>query len=153
MMNPSIDIKLLRHAAKRASQRPEYLGWVLARYLSIENISRHDLARRFNIEDSELLRLELCLKPRGESFAEDVEQIASKFGIDAGVLANMIRLVESTAVMTDLKKEEVEVDTGLLMAARARKKNRHSKHTEGNGKHTEGNGKHTEGNGNDDQSK
>jgi uncharacterized membrane protein len=114
--------KMLAHAANRARTRPAYLAWIFGRYLQIENMIEDDLAKFLKITTAELPRLGLCLRPRAGHFADDIEQISAKFHVDAGALAIVVRLVESVEAMTAANDQTALPDTGLLMAARARKK-------------------------------
>jgi hypothetical protein len=122
-MTPSDDAKLLAYAASRAKGHPHYLGWVFARYGELENISEHDLAEILSTTSHNLLRLGLCLRPRADHFAEDIEQIRDKFNIDAIALATVVRLVESVEAIA-AGTGTVSAESGLLMAARAQKKKR-----------------------------
>ncbi len=114
--------EMLAHAANRARTRPAYLAWVFGRYLQIENILEDDLAKFLKISTLDFPRLGLCLRPRADHFADDIEQISAKFRTDARVLATVVRLVESVEVMAAASAKTVPSDSGLLMAARARKK-------------------------------
>jgi len=112
--------RLLSYAAKRARLRPSYLGWIFARYIELENSSAYELGKILGAETNDLSRIELCLKPREEFFADDVKQIASKFNVNPGELARVIRLVEAVEAMTSLDNEKISMETGFLLAARAR---------------------------------
>lgn len=120
--------KMLAFAAERAKTRPDYLAWVLDQYKETEHLSDDDLARFLQIRISQLPRLGLCLRPRLDHFTADVEQISSKFGADSYALARVVRLVESVSVMATAKTDSK--DSGVLMAARARKDKRKLKQKE-----------------------
>jgi len=113
--------RLLVYAAQRAKARPDYFGWVLARYIEREHISEAELATRLAITPHDLPRLALCLRPRAEHFADDIRQISTKFHIDATALAGIVRLVESIETLAASNPGMLAADAGLLMAARARK--------------------------------
>jgi hypothetical protein len=113
--------RLLAYAAQHAKARPEYLGWVLAQYIEREQISEDQLARYLRIAGQDLPHLALCLRPRAEHFADDVRQISAKFHIDSAVLATVVRLVESVEALAARDAGEGSADSGLLIAARARK--------------------------------
>jgi hypothetical protein len=118
---------LLARAAGRASERLEYLGWVLVRYAEAERKTDWELADKLGLFVLDYHRLRLCLRPRAKSFATDVQQIAAKFAMDAGELAKIIRHVE---VLEGMKEEPTTValgEAGLLIAARARSKGARSK--------------------------
>lgn len=108
--------------ADRTRHRPEYMGWFLARYGNAEKKTDQDLARFLSLSIHDFRRLQLCLRPRYESFAADVQHIADHFGIDSTKLAKMMRHV---AVLEGMKADGVvnqDGESGLLMAARARSK-------------------------------
>jgi hypothetical protein len=113
---------LLARMASRAVDRSEYLGWVLARYADSEQKTDEMMASLLRMPAHDLYRIRLCLRPRSQSFADDVGQIARKFGADATFLAQVIRHVEALEGMKDSSKVEKTNDAGLLMAARARPK-------------------------------
>ena len=116
--------RLLQYAAHRAKARPDYLGWILTRYIEREHISEAELATRLGIISHDLLRLALCLRPRTEHFAHDIRQISAKFHIDATALAGIVRLVESLETLAATNAAMLSAEAGLLMAARARKQSR-----------------------------
>jgi hypothetical protein len=78
-----------------------------------------------------LARLSLCLRPRADCFAEDVEHISATFNLDAGRLAQIVRFVESMEAMASSDTSTVSAESGLLMAARARKQSRQRQDKEG----------------------
>jgi hypothetical protein len=125
--------RLLEYAAQRTKTRPEYLGWVLARYVEREHIPEAELATRIGITPHDIPRLALCLRPRAEHFADDVRQISTKFHIDATALAGIVRLVESLETLAATHPNLPSGEAGLLMAARARKRPRQTQDDEGQG--------------------
>jgi hypothetical protein len=116
--------RLLDYAAQRAKARPDYLGWVLARYIERERISEAELAIRLGSTPHDLPRLALCLRPRAEHFVDAIRQISTKFHIDATALAGIVRLVESLETLAAMNAATLSAEAGLLMAARARKQPR-----------------------------
>ena len=130
-MTRSDDARILAYAANRAKAHPHYLGWVLARYSKLENIAEPDLAKILGTTSHDLARLSLCLRPRADCFAEDVEHISATFNLDAGRLAQIVRFVESIDTMALPDTNTVSAESGLLMAARARKKSRQRQDKEG----------------------
>jgi hypothetical protein len=129
-MTHSDDTRMLTYAANRAKAHPYYLGWVLTRYSTLENITEPDLAQILGTTSHDLARLSLCLRPRPDCFAEDVEHISATFNLDAGRLAQIVRFVESVEAMADPDTSTVATESGLLMAARARRQNRKSRDKE-----------------------
>ena len=113
--------RLLAYTAQRAKTRPEYWGWVLARFLERERMSEADLMQRLEITAHDLPHLALCLRPRADHFVDDVRQISAKFRIDPTPLATVIRLVDSFEALAVKDSPEGLADSGSLMAARARK--------------------------------
>jgi hypothetical protein len=120
-MTPPQHKRLLDYTAQRAKARPEYLAWVLARYIEREHLSEAELAQRLAITAHDLPHLGLCLRPRADHFADDVRQISARFNIDPSILATVVRLVESLEALATGNVQEVSGSAGLLMAARARK--------------------------------
>jgi hypothetical protein len=129
--------RLLDYAAQRARTRPDYLGWVFARYIERERISEAEVATRLGAPLADLPRLALCLRPRAGHFTEDLRQISSRFQIDAAALAGIVRLVESLDSFSPPHPATPSADAGLLLAARARKRPGNAQDDEG-GEHDAG---------------
>jgi hypothetical protein len=89
--------ELLTHAARRAQDRPSYVAWALARAKAREGLSDETLAARLGIATVDLPRLALCLRPRPDQWAEDLAQIAIRFGLAPEPLAAVLRAVEAPA--------------------------------------------------------
>ena len=121
-MNDPNRSALMARAAGRASGRPGYLGWMFARYADAERRTDKEMADMLGLSPQDYHRLRLCLRPRAQFFVEDVQQIATRFGVDTGELARVIRHVEAVEGMKARPAESFESDAGLLMAARARRK-------------------------------
>ncbi len=118
-MTPEEQARLLQHAAARATTRPEFLGWVLARYAELEKMGDDVLRQQWLVSTSDWPRVQLCLRPRAEAFLQDVTQIANEFHLDRGALAAIVRRVDAVAV---LQANEQPGAAGSLLAARTRKK-------------------------------
>jgi hypothetical protein len=112
-------VALLRQAAERASSRPEFLAQVLALYQEIEGMTESHLREQLGITEANWPRLQLCLRPRTDSFLKDVTQIAKAFGIDRATLASIIRRVDAVG---SYQKREQPGHSGTLLAARTRKR-------------------------------
>jgi hypothetical protein len=125
------DTRMLAYAANRAQAHPHYLGWVLAQYSKLENIAEPDLAKILGTTSHDLARLSLCLRPRADHFTEDVEHISATFNLDTGRLAQIVRFVESMEAMALPDTSPISAESGLLMAARARKQSRQRQDKEG----------------------
>jgi hypothetical protein len=113
------DASLLQNAATRATTRPEFLGWVLARYAELEKLAEDSLRQEWGISTNDWSRLQLCLRPRANAFLQDVTQIAAEFRLDRGALAAIVRRVDAVEI---LRTNEQPGGVGSLLAARARKK-------------------------------
>jgi hypothetical protein len=117
-VKPDDATRFLHRAAARARTRPAYLGWALARYEALESLRADRLREQLGVSAEDWPRLQLCLRPRGDAFLQDVTQITSAFGIDRGTLAALLRRVDAVeAVQT----QEQPGRAGSLLAARTRK--------------------------------
>jgi hypothetical protein len=116
----SNDAGLLARAATRAAMRPEFLGWVLDRFVQLEGLSKVELKKRLNVNWVDFTRLAFCLRPRDQHFESDIHEICRKFSIESQPLAELVRLVDSVQTMASTLT--VSSESGVLMAARARKK-------------------------------
>lgn len=112
--------ELLARAAERASTRPEYLGWVLARYMESEALAWPEVAAMLGTSEPST-RLALCLRPRPEHFAEDVNAIAAQLRLDAAALGRIVRLVDTLRAMAGNEPTQ-RPEHGALLAARRRRK-------------------------------
>jgi hypothetical protein len=117
-MTDDLSTQLLHRIAARACARPEFLGWLLVRYLEIEKVSEEQLVELLEMRGDDLPRLKLCLRPDADRFLADVTQIAGKFRLSLAKLAGVIRRVEAVEAMSGAA---AAAGTPLL-AARARKK-------------------------------
>jgi hypothetical protein len=104
--------ELLTHAARRAQERPAYVAWALAQVQVREGLSDDALAARLGIATVDLSRLALCLRPRPDHWAEDLAQIATKFGLAPEPLAAVLHTVEPHEAMK-LKLLQQAIDEGL----------------------------------------
>ena len=118
-MNPANLETLMHRAAETASTRPAFLGWVLARYQEIEGIASDALQIKLRASEAAWPRLQVCLRPRAESFLTDLTQIAEEFGLDRTLLASIIRRVDAVLMVQGCKHHQ---EAGTLLAARSRKK-------------------------------
>lgn len=119
MIGPSgsaLSARLMRRAAERAVDRPEFMAWVLARYRAAERIDEDRLAVFLGISREVLDRVAVCGRPRPELFKEDVEAIAERFGVTVVRLVNLIREVEVLEAFAPMR----EGSGAALAAARDR---------------------------------
>jgi hypothetical protein len=126
-MNKSNHSSLLVRAADKASQRPEYLGWVFRQYAELEKKTETDMAGALGVSRLDYQRLRLCLRPRPEKFSADAQQIAAKFAANVAELARIVRHLEALVAMRDEPAATTLPEAGWMMAARARGKGKHSK--------------------------
>jgi hypothetical protein len=117
-VKPHDPANVLRRAAGRARLRPEFLGWVFARYEDNEGMQEEGLREHLGVAAADWPRLQLCLKPRADAFLQDVTQIAREFAINRAALAAVVRRVESVEV---LRTREKPGGKGSLLAARTRR--------------------------------
>ena len=114
-------ITSIRAAAAQATRRPDYLAWVFAQYADAEGKTAGELAATLGVTGSDLSRLALCLRPRPDHFAADIQAIATRWKTEPAALAQIVRHVEVLHGMTE-NEPPAMAEHGLLMAARARKK-------------------------------
>lgn len=107
--------------AHRVEDEELFLASVLADYARTENLDDHGLAERLGCPVKTLVSLRLCLRPDPEPdvFRREVDRIASRFAVDAGLLAEAIRRSNALRIMRS--KADAE-EGGLLVAARDRRK-------------------------------
>lgn len=115
--------RLFGRAGERASARPTYLGWVLRRYMEMEGLDWDALAEILGASVG-FSTLALCLRPRPNHFASDVRAIATKFGLHAAALANIVRMVDAAET---LRAGEPTEASGTLIAARSRPSREHER--------------------------
>ena len=103
--------------ARRVEGDDFFLASALADYAHAEDLDDRGLAQRLGCPTKTLVSLRLCLRPDPEPvvFRREVVRIASRFEVDAGVLAEAIRLSYATRAMRGKIGTE---RGGLLMAAR-----------------------------------
>ncbi len=107
--------------ARRVEDEELFLASVLADYARTEDLDDQGLAERLGCPVKTLISLRLCLRPDPEPdvFRREVDRIASRFEIDAGLLAEVIRRSNALRMMRNKAGAE---EGGLLMAARDRRK-------------------------------
>jgi hypothetical protein len=105
-----------KRAARRAIDRPFFLAGALHTYQEENGLSDTELADFLGCRPEDLPRLALCRQPVESSFLKDVTHLASRFGLNGGRLAALIRDIEVS--------EEFQVGSGpTAMAARDREDN------------------------------
>lgn len=121
----------LARLASRLSADAQFMANALVTYQSQERLNDQALAERLGLTPAMLARLALCRRPQPAkaSFGDQVRQIATYTGVDAGKLANLIHEVDAVQAMNALRTraDDRESDTepastalGWLAAARDR---------------------------------
>jgi len=85
-----------KRAARRAIDRPFFLAGALQIYQEENGLSETELADFLGCSPEDLPCLALCRQPVGPSFLNDVTHLASRFGLNGGRLAALIRDIEVT---------------------------------------------------------
>lgn len=111
----------LESAARRAQRETWTLGWSLSHLAELEGTSSRELATELNCDPVTVQWLFLCRSPSGERFAQDVEQIASRFSLDVKRLAGLVRRADA---ITALAAPGQRASEGILLAARDREKDK-----------------------------
>lgn len=108
----------LRALARRIADDPDFLASPLAVYARAEGLDDKALARRLGCLPSRLDAIRLCRKPRPDAaaFSQDVDRIATAFGIDGGVVAEAVRMADVLRVLGTSPE-----DRASLLAARDRR--------------------------------
>jgi hypothetical protein len=108
----------LDRLAQRVTSDPGFLAAALAAYGKSEGLDDAALAARLGCDPPILTNLRLCRMPRPQppQFGQDVERIAGRFGVQAEVLADMVRRGQN------LLRFQAGATPGTLLAARDRPK-------------------------------
>jgi hypothetical protein len=95
--------KHIENMAKRLETDPFFLACPLKLYSTSEGLTEQQLADRLKCPTTALVQVRLCRAPasEGETFHEDVERIATRFSVDADVLAEAIRRGQAISQMTE----------------------------------------------------
>lgn len=106
--------------ARRIEDDEFFLASALADYARMEHLDEQGLAKALGCSVEGLVSLRLCRRPRPqpEFFRKDVDQIASRFGAKAEVLAEVVRRHDALREMRAGPTREMG---GTLMAARDRR--------------------------------
>lgn len=109
----------LTSLAGRLARNPLFLAAPLARYAARYSLDDDALAARLGCSPETLTDLRLCRNPHAEPprFGQDIERIATHFGVDADRLAEVVR--DGQGQMHLLRPDaEDAAAPGFLMAAR-----------------------------------
>lgn len=119
--SPSTD-ELLTLAAARAGGHPHLFASVLARYAALNNLDDAGLRAEIGCDARTLTRLRLCLRPGPDpsAFTLDIQRLAESLGLNAAVLAQIVREVDATGVFSRSLGQGPFSSTpgGMLKAAR-----------------------------------
>ena len=108
------------------ASRPHLLSWVLARYREINGLSEEEVRNMLGCDRDTYNHLRLCGRPDPDpaEFAVDVQRVAEKLGVDAGLLASIVRDVDAHAAFTQGNRGAADCPfsstRGMLKAARDR---------------------------------
>ena len=105
--------------ARRIEGDEFFLASALADYARTEHLDEQDLAKTLGCSVEDLVSLRLCRRPRPqpELFRKEVDQIASRFGARAEVLAEVVRRHDA---LREMRAGPTRDMGGTLMAARDR---------------------------------
>jgi hypothetical protein len=108
----------LSDAARRAQFEPWTLGRLLSALCEQERTCDKDLTTELRCDASTLRWLYLCRAPTDSHFAQNIEQIARRFGVDASRLAALVRRADALEALAanTVNAEERK----FLLAARDR---------------------------------
>jgi hypothetical protein len=103
---------------RRAQDDPFFLAAALADYAQSEGLDEEGLAAMLNCSIETLNRLRLCRRPvpTADAYWADVTRIATRFGVKAEALAEVVRRSD---VLVALRREGAD-GGGLVAAARDR---------------------------------
>jgi hypothetical protein len=108
----------------RAGRDEKYLAHSLMTYLQAKELEWADLAEEFNCDEENILKLALCRRvdTKSSNFSETLQTIANYSGIDAFILANVLKKAAFSAVFPAEKDARVLPLNKTYLAA-AREKN------------------------------
>ena len=109
----------LESLARRVAGDPFFLAAPLARYAERHGLDDVALAASLGCAPALLTDLRLCRNPHPEAprFWQDVERIATHFGLDAGRLAAAVRFGQGLLHLSQQGADAADAP-GFLMAAR-----------------------------------
>ena len=104
--------------AMRVRDEVFFLASALSEYARSENLEEPGLMMLLNCSSDTLTRLRLCRRPRPDAphFMADVDRIASRFDIQAEILAEIVRRADALVVL----RRASDSNNGVLKAARDR---------------------------------
>jgi len=111
-------VSLVGSFARRLADDEYFLASALRVYALSEQLDDSGLANVLGCDVETLDPLGLCRRPSSEPdvFQRDVDRIALHFGVDTGVLAQVVRRADVIGAL----RRDANNEWGLLMAARDR---------------------------------
>ncbi|MDB5306940.1 MAG: hypothetical protein JWO38_1142 [Gemmataceae bacterium] len=108
----------LRHLAVRVETDPFFLAHPLAEFARSERLDDPALAARLGCRPDDLTLLRLCRAPRPDpdGFRSALTRVATRFGLDPGVLAAAVRHGQGLATLRATARADAA--PGTLLAAR-----------------------------------
>ncbi len=99
-----------RKLARLTANDPFYMGWYLARYAEMKNLSIAKMGQELGCLPDTVHAISLCRAPRSEPphLRNDIERVAHGFQVQASKLIGIVRHVQVTR------------DESMLLAARDR---------------------------------
>ncbi len=112
----------LDYLARRVGEEHFFLASAFTAYARGNGLDDAGLAQLLGCDVATLIRLRLCRRPAGGSgaFREDVARIANRFGIDGGILAQLIRWADAVEGLRASEADAGPLGRGALLAARDR---------------------------------
>ena len=113
----------LDYLARRVGDDRFFLASAFADYARGNGLGDAELSQLLGCDAATLTRLRLCRRPAGASaaFREDVARIVDHFGIDGGILAQIIRWTDAVGGLRAASDaDEGQIGRGALLAARDR---------------------------------
>lgn len=112
-------------AASRAARYDHLFAKALAQYLTLNRLDERGLLAMLRCSPSTLNRLRLCGRPEPQApgFALDIGRVAEKLGLEAGMLAAIVREVDAAEAVKALATRRKmppfsSTSSGMLRAAR-----------------------------------
>lgn len=114
--------EMVIRAARRAAIDPYFLAFALERYAVEQQTDEAGLMAALAATPETLAHARLCKMPRTDpaGLREDVDRIATKFGLNRTVLAQAVRCAEVTETHRAAVEQGVPEDAAPLLAARDR---------------------------------
>lgn len=115
--------ELTIRTARRAADNPYFLAFALHQYAENQQMDEPALAAALGATADTLAHARLCRTPRGDDAAvrAEVDRIAAKFGLNAGVLMQAVRAGEAAVAVRTATAGPLPETAAPVLAARDRK--------------------------------